>query len=155
MDSQLDFKYNVVRFQVQCIDWHACNSNVRTIFCYFQQERENYEYIISEGKITHKQTGELLDTTGESQKGKWIFVMSTYKKLYAGKVIIWWANSFNSCITKRCFYWKINYKDFYISSQLTLFSYVQKKKGMFHHSSFLAGGTTLAAGRLAAVNGIL
>ncbi|KAF7804321.1 IQ domain-containing protein IQM3-like [Senna tora] len=31
----------------------------------------------------------------------------------------------------------------------------QKKKGLFHHSSFLAGGTTLAAGRLVAHHGIL
>ncbi|KAI3838701.1 hypothetical protein MKX03_035540, partial [Papaver bracteatum] len=30
-----------------------------------------------------------------------------------------------------------------------------KKKGCFHHSSFLAGGTTLAAGRLVAENGQL
>ena len=37
----------------------------------------------------HKQTGELLDTANGSEwdKGaKWIFVMSTSKKLYAGKV---------------------------------------------------------------------
>lgn len=31
----------------------------------------------------------------------------------------------------------------------------QKKKGEFHHSSFLAGGATIAAGRLAAEDGIL
>jgi len=48
-----------------------------------QQEREHYEYIISEGKIIHKQTGDLLDTT---QVAKWIFVMSTSKRLYAGEV---------------------------------------------------------------------
>lgn len=32
---------------------------------------------------------------------------------------------------------------------------MQKKKGAFHHSSFLAGGATLAAGRLVAENGNL
>jgi len=32
---------------------------------------------------------------------------------------------------------------------------LQKKKGLFHHSSFLAGGATLAAGRLEAEDGIL
>ncbi|XP_065856418.1 IQ domain-containing protein IQM3 [Euphorbia lathyris] len=79
------------------------------------QERENYEYIVEGGKIVHKQTGNLLDT-GNGVKGtKWIFVMSTTKKLYIG----------------------------------------QKKKGHFHHSSFLAGGATLAAGRLTSENGIL
>ena len=32
---------------------------------------------------------------------------------------------------------------------------LQKKKGMFHHSSFLAGGATLAAGRLETEDGVL
>jgi hypothetical protein len=32
---------------------------------------------------------------------------------------------------------------------------LQKKKGVFHHSSFLAGGATLAAGRLVVEHGIL
>ncbi|XP_076935213.1 IQ domain-containing protein IQM3-like [Bidens hawaiensis] len=76
------------------------------------QEREHYEYIIVEGKIMHRQTGLLLDTNNGE---KWIFVMSTSKRLYAG----------------------------------------EKKKGNFHHSSFLAGGATVAAGRLDVENGIL
>ncbi|XP_027351519.1 IQ domain-containing protein IQM3-like [Abrus precatorius] len=79
------------------------------------QEREQNEYIVCEGKIFHKQNGDLLHTIEDSQDAKWIFVMSTSKKLYAGK----------------------------------------KKKGLFHHSSFLAGGATLAAGRLEAEHGIL
>ncbi|XP_068661232.1 IQ domain-containing protein IQM3-like [Aristolochia californica] len=79
------------------------------------QEREQYEYILMEGKVVHKQTGELLETTTASIKGKWIFVMSSSRKLYAGR----------------------------------------KKKGIFHHSSFLAGGATLAAGRFIAENGAL
>ncbi|KAF7147981.1 hypothetical protein RHSIM_Rhsim03G0078200 [Rhododendron simsii] len=79
------------------------------------QERENYQYIVVEGKIVHKQSGNFLDTTKGKPDAKWIFVMSTSKKLYAG----------------------------------------QKKKGIFHHSSFLAGGATLAAGRLAAEDGTL
>lgn len=79
------------------------------------QERENYEYIAVEGKILHKQSGNFLDTSKGKPGAKWIFVMSTSKKLYAG----------------------------------------QKKKGIFHHSSFLAGGATLAAGRLEAEDGTL
>ncbi|KAE9590053.1 hypothetical protein Lal_00037749 [Lupinus albus] len=79
------------------------------------QEREHYEYIVCEGKITHKHSGDVLHTKEGSEDAKWIFVMSTSKKLYAGK----------------------------------------KKKGSFHHSSFLAGGATLAAGRLEAEQGIL
>ncbi|OMO68283.1 putative calmodulin binding protein [Corchorus olitorius] len=79
------------------------------------QEREHYEYIVVEGKIINKQTRNALDTTKGMKEGKYIFVMSTSKKLYAG----------------------------------------EKKKGKFHHSSFLAGGATLAAGRLVAENGLL
>ncbi|CAO2839352.1 unnamed protein product [Amaranthus hypochondriacus] len=79
------------------------------------QEREHYEYIVSEGKIIHKLTGDLLNTKKASEVTKWIFVMSTCKKLYAG----------------------------------------EKKKGKFHHSSFLAGGATLAAGRLDVEHGTL
>ncbi|KAK8546280.1 hypothetical protein V6N13_067506 [Hibiscus sabdariffa] len=79
------------------------------------QEREHYEYIVVQGKIFHKQTGNVLDTFEGLKENKWIFVMSTSRKLYAG----------------------------------------EKKKGMFHHSSFLAGGATLAAGRLVVEQGIL
>ncbi|KAL3838214.1 hypothetical protein ACJIZ3_022805 [Penstemon smallii] len=79
------------------------------------QERKHYEYIIVEGEVIHKQSGDLLDTNSETTGSKWIFVMSTSEKLYAG----------------------------------------EKKKGIFHHSSFLAGGATLAAGRLVAEHGNL
>ncbi|XP_062197203.1 IQ domain-containing protein IQM3-like [Phragmites australis] len=79
------------------------------------QEREHYEYIIKEGKIIHKQFGEPLDTSQGPQVTKWIFVMSTTKRLYAGK----------------------------------------KERGVFQHSSFLAGGATIAAGRFTAENGVI
>ncbi|KAL2933731.1 IQ domain-containing protein IQM3 [Bienertia sinuspersici] len=79
------------------------------------QERESYEYVFSEGKIIHKLTNHWLDTRKASEVTKWIFVMSTCKKLYVG----------------------------------------EKKKGRFHHSSFLAGGATLAAGRLVVEHGTL
>jgi len=79
------------------------------------QEREHYEYIINDGKIFHKQSGEPLDTSRGPKGTKWIFVMSTAKRLYAGK----------------------------------------KERGVFQHSSFLAGGTTIAAGRFTAENGVI
>ncbi|KAL5743175.1 hypothetical protein ACOSP7_029907 [Xanthoceras sorbifolium] len=79
------------------------------------QEREDYEYIVVNGKIFHKQTGDLFDTNKGSAGAKWIFAVSTSKNLYAG----------------------------------------EKQKGVFHHSSFLAGGATIAAGRLEAEQGIL
>ncbi|GLT93302.1 hypothetical protein SLE2022_111010 [Rubroshorea leprosula] len=77
------------------------------------QERENYEYMIVNGTMVHKQTQNPFNTNPGQQSSKWIFVMSTSKKLYAG----------------------------------------EKKKGSFHHSSFLAGGATLAAGRLTVEDG--
>ncbi|KAG5553346.1 hypothetical protein RHGRI_011274 [Rhododendron griersonianum] len=79
------------------------------------QEREQYEYLVAEGKIVHQESGNSLDTSKGLPGAKWIFVLSTTKKLYVG----------------------------------------QKKRGVFHHSSFLAGGATLAAGRLEAEEGIL
>ncbi|KAL0410076.1 UNVERIFIED_CONTAM: IQ domain-containing protein IQM3 [Sesamum latifolium] len=79
------------------------------------KEREQYEYVLVDGRILHKVTGYPLDTNKGSPGSKWIFVMSTSKRLYIG----------------------------------------EKKKGLFHHSSFLAGGATLAAGRLMAEDGVL
>ncbi|XP_019158489.1 PREDICTED: IQ domain-containing protein IQM3-like [Ipomoea nil] len=98
------------------VDLKACSRSKLQRQCIIYlgpQEREHYEYVVVEGKVLHQQTGELLDTTKGSPGAKWIFVMSTSKKLYAG----------------------------------------EKKKGMFHHSSFLAGGATLAAGRLVVQDG--
>uniref|UniRef100_A0A6N2N5K3 Uncharacterized protein n=1 Tax=Salix viminalis TaxID=40686 RepID=A0A6N2N5K3_SALVM len=74
------------------------------------KEREQYECIIIEGKFFNKQSRNLVDT-----KGKWIFVLSPTRRLYAG----------------------------------------QKKRGKFHHSSFLAGGATIAAGTVIIENGNL
>ncbi|WJZ88444.1 hypothetical protein VitviT2T_007742 [Vitis vinifera] len=48
-------------------------------------ERKTYEVVVEGGKLFYKQTGELLDTTGESKDAKWIFVLSTSKTLYVGK----------------------------------------------------------------------
>ncbi|KAL3628344.1 hypothetical protein CASFOL_027390 [Castilleja foliolosa] len=79
------------------------------------KERQHYEYQVVDGKIMHTLTGEPLDTIYGSPGSKWIFVMSTSKRLYSG----------------------------------------EKTKGLFHHSSFLAGGATLAAGRLIADDGVL
>lgn len=45
-------------------------------------ERKAYEVVVEEGKFLYKQTGEFLNTVGES---KWIFVLSTSKNLYVGK----------------------------------------------------------------------
>lgn len=49
------------------------------------KERELYEYIINEGKVIHKQSGEPLDTSKGPKDAYWIFVMSTARRLYAGK----------------------------------------------------------------------
>ncbi|XP_023539885.1 IQ domain-containing protein IQM3-like [Cucurbita pepo subsp. pepo] len=99
------------------VDLKECpRSNLRqqTIKYLGPQERDSYEYVVVDGKIVHKQSGAFLDTKRGPEGTKWIFVMSTSKRLYAG----------------------------------------EKKKGAFHHSSFLAGGTTLAAGRLEVDDGV-
>lgn len=80
-----------------------------------QTERSAYEVVVTDGKLTYKQSGKLLDTREGPEDVKWIFVLSVYKILYVG----------------------------------------QKKKGKFQHSSFLAGGATLSAGRLIVEDGIL
>ncbi|GMJ00879.1 hypothetical protein like AT3G13600 [Hibiscus trionum] len=78
-------------------------------------ERKPYEIVVEDGKFIYRQTGELVQTTGENSDSKWIFVLSTSKVLYVG----------------------------------------MKKKGTFQPSSFLAGGATIAAGRLVVDNGVL
>lgn len=120
-----------------------------------QQEREHYEYIISEGKVIHKQSGEPLDT--RRPKGtKWIFVMSTAKKLYAGKVIM---STLYYCLTVAPHSAETILCLCYISLLLlllNLFLYIhQKQRGVFQHSSFLAGGATIAAGRFTAESGVI
>ena len=88
------------------------NFSLANLFCFKQNEREQYEVIVEDGKLVFRQSGVLLETTEGS---KWIFVLSTSRNLYVG----------------------------------------QKKKGLFQHSSFLAGGATTAAGRLIAHGGVL
>ncbi|WZZ52775.1 hypothetical protein YC2023_052882 [Brassica napus] len=77
------------------------------------QEREEYEYVIIDGKIVHKLTGNFLHTMHGSEGTKWIFVMSTFKKLYA------------------------------------------EEERKVPSLKFLAGGATLAAGRVVVDNGVL
>ncbi|CAN0891072.1 IQ domain-containing protein IQM2 [Linum grandiflorum] len=45
-------------------------------------ERKAYEVVVEDGKLMYKETGEFLNTTGDS---KWIFVLSTSKTLYVGQ----------------------------------------------------------------------
>ncbi|KAI4386300.1 hypothetical protein MLD38_004241 [Melastoma candidum] len=48
-------------------------------------ERKAYEVVVEAGKFFYKQTGKLLHTVGESSDAKWIFVLSTSRKLYVGQ----------------------------------------------------------------------
>ncbi|KAL8120004.1 IQ domain-containing protein IQM1-like [Apium graveolens] len=45
-------------------------------------ERETYEVIVEDGKLLYRQSGLFVDTIEGS---KWIFVLSTFRKLYVGK----------------------------------------------------------------------
>ncbi|KAK1267454.1 hypothetical protein QJS04_geneDACA014627 [Acorus gramineus] len=49
------------------------------------KEREAYEVIVEGGKLIYKQTRELMDTSQTQKQSKWIFVLSTSKKLYVGQ----------------------------------------------------------------------
>ncbi|XP_062088427.1 IQ domain-containing protein IQM1-like [Humulus lupulus] len=75
-------------------------------------ERKAYEVVVESGKLLYMENGCHVETP----KGtKWIFVLSTSRKLYVA----------------------------------------EKIKSTFQHSSFLAGGATIAAGRLVTHDGIL
>ncbi|WJX33295.1 IQ domain-containing protein iqm2 [Trifolium repens] len=49
------------------------------------KERQSYEVVVEDGRLLYKQSRELLNTTKEGSRGKWIFVLSTSKNLYVGK----------------------------------------------------------------------
>lgn len=47
-----------------------------------QKERETYEVNVENGKLVYKQSRDLVDS---SEGSKWIFVLSTSRKLYVGE----------------------------------------------------------------------
>ncbi|KAL6878293.1 hypothetical protein ACP4OV_012463 [Aristida adscensionis] len=49
------------------------------------KEREDYEVAIDAGKFLYKNCGRILDTSSGPQDAKWIFVLSTSKRLYVGQ----------------------------------------------------------------------
>ncbi|KAF6994224.1 hypothetical protein CFC21_010980 [Triticum aestivum] len=115
------------------------------------QERQHYEVVIEGGKLMFKQTGVLVHTSDDS---KWIFVLSTTKAFYVGHVnVLFLYTPLRVCTqflvkdTIRCIG-----SDVFFGSGL---DDVQKKKGSFQHSSFLAGGAITCAGRLVVKDGIL
>lgn len=55
---------------------------------FVQQEREDYEVVIEDGKFLYKKSGRILDTSCGPRDAKWIFVLSTSKCLYVGQVNI-------------------------------------------------------------------
>lgn len=83
-----------MKFIFDCLNgkFLASNSYLQLTLLFFsffaQQEREDYEYLVIEGKIVHKLSGEFLDTNKGRQGAKWIFVVSPSHKLYAGEVRI-------------------------------------------------------------------
>ncbi|URE35928.1 IQ calmodulin-binding motif [Musa troglodytarum] len=104
------------------------------------REREAYEVIVEDGRLVYRESGLPVSTVEGS---KWIFVLSTSRALYVGQV----RNIKTPRANKICL--------MLIPSHVLLFSCEQKRKGNFHHSSFLAGGAATAAGRLVAAGGAL
>lgn len=66
--------------------------------------------------------------------------------VHCQETLCWWSENFNKCCLHTLFP---------SNEIITYINDLQKKKGMFHHSSFLAGGATLAAGRLETDDGVL
>ena len=54
-------------------------------FQIMQNEREAYEVIVENGKLVYKKSGVPVNT---AEGSKWIFVLSTLRALYVGKVQI-------------------------------------------------------------------
>ncbi|KAG0492713.1 hypothetical protein HPP92_006111 [Vanilla planifolia] len=48
------------------------------------KERKPYKAIVEDGKLVYKMSRVVIDTTGGSKDAKWIFVLSTTRKLYVG-----------------------------------------------------------------------
>ncbi|KMZ63719.1 hypothetical protein ZOSMA_3G02040 [Zostera marina] len=98
------------------VEMEECPRNVLQSQCvkYLEstEEREEYEVIANNGRLVYRKSHIPLETDFNS---KWIFVLSTTKKLYVN----------------------------------------QKKKGAFHHSSFISGGVASSAGRLTSKDGFL
>ena len=73
-------------------------SVVRTHYYYkffiLQNEREQYEVVINNGKIVYKQNQQPVDTPEGS---KWIFVMSTSHNLYVGQVFSTFKDILHDC----------------------------------------------------------
>lgn len=118
----------------------------------YQEQRRHYEVAIYHGKLFYKVSGELVHT-GSAKNDRWIFVLSPSDRLYIGRVCYPVCNGsyFPKCYAQEvdtCF---APHRIFDNSDSLT----VQKQPGVIQHSSFLAGGATVAAGRLVVEHGIL
>lgn len=87
--------------------------------------------------------------------------MSTERRLYAGKVVaclilqgLACMNSLETVIYHRiCFGLLMVWITIYLYKLIYLF--IQKEKGVFQHSSFLAGGATTAAGKFIVKTGVI
>lgn len=123
-----------------------------------QKEREFYEVVIENKKLLYKMSRKIVDTSEGPKNSKWIFVLSTTRVLYIGTVpflSIKQLVNIGICHLSivHIQYMNHNSETSPITDEMDTF--LQKSKGTFQHSSFLAGGATSAAGRLVVDNGIL
>ncbi|CAL9074094.1 unnamed protein product, partial [Musa hybrid cultivar] len=72
-EVSLEQKCSRSKLQQQCIKYLG------------PKEREAYEVEIEDGKFVYRQSRQLLDTSNCPKGAKWIFVLSTSKKLYVGQ----------------------------------------------------------------------
>lgn len=81
-------------------EWNFILNDYLLFLCVLlQKEREAYEVIIEEGKLMYKQSQQIIDTSEGPKSDKWIFVLSTSKSLYVGKVHFY----FLACMLKKIY----------------------------------------------------
>lgn len=90
--------------QQQCIKYlgpvSTCLGNVVFLLCVslhdrlvvhrgdLQKERDAYEVIIEDGRFMYRKNRQVIDSSEGPKDAKWIFVLSTLKKLYVAQVMI-------------------------------------------------------------------
>ncbi|RWW14864.1 hypothetical protein GW17_00021326 [Ensete ventricosum] len=71
-----------VNLEERCTRWKLQQQCIKYLG---PKEREAYEVIVEDGKFMYRQSRQLLDTSNGRRDAKWIFVLSTSKKLYVGQ----------------------------------------------------------------------
>ena len=117
-----------------------------------QKERQDYEVLIEDCMFLFKKSRRIIDTSDEREmQRESLFLAHLRACCWSGKCSVMHIPSYTQP------YNMTNHRIEMSARCLTMLRCckLQKKKGKFQHSSFLAGGATSAAGRLVVENGTL